>query len=173
MMSLKEIMWENPDKMHIETGHKTFDKQTVIITTGNVIAPTMYGTCVRSYHTYRNPVGQPCNPGKMQEFDLCSYGLRSMPEIVRRAVVQFSLNRDVWVYEIFHSYRPRIQNTWTRGYRLGEWTKWVHGYLVTTMDHKQLYMWVCQDSFSKSFGVMAEVRKYLVDQEEEAVEIIS
>lgn len=161
----KKIEWINSDKMLIETGHKTFDRQTNIITTGNVIAPTMYGTCIRSYYTPTNPVGTPCNPGDMQRFDLASYGLRSMPEIVRRSVRQLSLNRDVWIYEIFHSYRPRIKNTWARGYRLGDWRKYIHGYLITTMDHRHLYMWVNQ-SLNKSFNIMAEVRKYLVDEEE-------
>ena len=37
---MKQIIWENPNKMHMDSGFKLFDKQTNLISTGNVFATT-------------------------------------------------------------------------------------------------------------------------------------
>ena len=37
---MKHATWDNPNKMHIDTGYKLFDKQTNVISYGNVYANT-------------------------------------------------------------------------------------------------------------------------------------
>ena len=46
---MREKEWVNGNKMKIETGHKTFDRQTNIISTGNIIANTLWGFFIRPY----------------------------------------------------------------------------------------------------------------------------
>lgn len=157
---LKKVEWENENKMSISTGHKTFDRQTVCLTTGNVVSQTQYGHYVRAYSTPTNPFGTPCKPGEMQKFDLQSPLLEHMPKFVLDYIKRLAVDEGVIVYKVFHHYRPKVRNTWTRGYRLGKWTKFVHGWLITGADYKYLYMWVNQAG-PKSFNVMAEVSKYL------------
>lgn len=148
---LKPIEWENENKMKIETGHKTFDRQTNIITTGNVIANTMTGKCIRAFNETIGPVGQVEAPGYYQNWDLKGTGL---PLPVRESVKRFSHDRGVILYSFFH-YKGRM--------------KYEHGYLVTTYDFRYLYMWTFSTygyrARPKSLQVMFGVMPYLCWQE--------
>ena len=63
---MKEKQWLNGNKMKINTGHKTFDKQTTYITEGNVLAATQYGSHIRPYNLTLNPVNEKVLPGYLQ-----------------------------------------------------------------------------------------------------------
>lgn len=69
----KPRLWHNGGmRQIINTGCKTFDKQTSIIASGNQLARTMYGTYIRSSkilecNGYQNP------PGYLQDFDLKNF----------------------------------------------------------------------------------------------------
>lgn len=44
---MKTITFDNPDKMHFESAHKAFNKQTVLLTIGNAILPTQLSYYIR------------------------------------------------------------------------------------------------------------------------------
>ena len=46
---MKKIVWENPNKMHMDSGFKLFDKQTNVISTGNVFATTQRSVYIAPY----------------------------------------------------------------------------------------------------------------------------
>lgn len=85
---VKPITFDHPDKMHFESGHKAFDRQTVILTPGNVIAPTQFSSYIRpAQETECN--GQTWSEGHLQRFDLQSfaeYGLSHCLDEVRKII---------------------------------------------------------------------------------------
>lgn len=84
------------NKMIINSDFKEFNKQTNLITRGNVIANTMWGNYIRPYNETINPVGQVVPEGHLFNFDLQYFHIsKSMREYIK------SLNREVVLYEIF------------------------------------------------------------------------
>ena len=51
---MKSRTWDNPNKMHFESDYKLFNKQTNVISRGNVIANTQYSTYIRPYSKIKN-----------------------------------------------------------------------------------------------------------------------
>lgn len=66
---MEKATWDNPNKMHIDSGFKTFDKQTTLITTGNVIAPTQTSWFIRPFNEVKNGYYEG-KPGEFLEYDL-------------------------------------------------------------------------------------------------------
>lgn len=86
----------NGMKMIIHSDFKEFNKQTNLITSGNVIANTMYGNYIRPYNETINPVGEIVEKGHLFNFDLQHFHIsNSMREYIK------SLNKTVILYEIF------------------------------------------------------------------------
>lgn len=90
---MQKVTWDNPNKMHIESEYKTFNKQTNYIGTGNVIANTQFSTFVRPFTETK------CNGYDFQEGHLQNYDLNniSTPQsikdwIVRKMKMQQSLS---------------------------------------------------------------------------------
>lgn len=86
---------KNGNKMIINSDFKEFNKQTNLITSGNVIANTMWGLYIRPYNeTECN--GLTFKEGELFESDLKHFNItRAMREYIK------SLNRQVVLYEIF------------------------------------------------------------------------
>lgn len=147
---MKKIEWANPDKMVFHTGHATFDRQTNIITHGNVIANTMRGQHVRAWNDdWHWQPGKHHEPGYLHEFDLASMKkyYRQISRRVWDRVKALGMDRPLWVYVFFH---------WN-GNR-----KTVHGVVITAYDHKHLETYVTGPTY-KSYDVVYEARKYVAD----------
>ena len=67
--NLKKIRWENPNKIMMQSGFKTFDSQTSVISTGNVYACTQISHYIRPWSETKNGsyVGK---EGEFLKFDL-------------------------------------------------------------------------------------------------------
>lgn len=66
---MKKATWDNPNKMHIETGYKLFDKQTNVISHGNVFATTQASYYIRPYME-TGCHGRNYKPGELGRADL-------------------------------------------------------------------------------------------------------
>ncbi len=66
---MKKVTWDNPNRQHFESPHKTFNRQTQCISTGNVIANTQYSNYVRP-HSETECNGFTNDPGHLQNWDL-------------------------------------------------------------------------------------------------------
>ena len=148
---MKKIKWENPDKMLFESGHKTFDSQTNIITTGNIIANTLIGKHVRAHTDVVVGMSQPDRPpGWLQDFDLHFWrGNTKMPGVVMKKIKELARESSVWVYELRH---------WGR--RKERWSGWqdvkvVHGYIITDSEDKALATCVTGPTYKSHFVVSA------------------
>lgn len=96
-MESKYYKWsKNGNKMIINSGYKEFDKQTNLITSGNVIANTMYGNYIRPWNETINPVGKNVEKGHLFKFDLQYFHIDS---IIKDYIK--SLNKQVILYELF------------------------------------------------------------------------
>jgi len=157
MSRFKKAVWApGGNRMIVETGHKTFDRQTNCISPGNITANTMTGWACRAWNTPANPFGEPCRPGEMQHYDV-----RIWPEQVRQMCQKLFDTRDGWVYEFFHYNRP--DNSYRR---MGRATKIVHGYIFADHDDKYLD-YLCTGPTYKSESLLAEMQKYVCRKEEE------
>ena len=86
---------KNGNKMIINCDFKEFNKQTNLITSGNVIANTMWGLYIRPYKETKCN-GLTFKEGELFESDLKHFSIsRAMKEYIK------SLNRQVILYEIF------------------------------------------------------------------------
>ena len=95
-MDSKFYTWsKNGNKMIINSNFKEFNKQTNLITSGNVIANTMLGLYIRPWsETECN--GLTFKEGELFEQDLKHFNItRAMREYIK------SLNKQVILYEIF------------------------------------------------------------------------
>ena len=95
-MDSKFYTWsKNGNKMIINSDFKEFNKQTNLITSGNVIANTMWGLYIRPWsETECN--GLTFKEGELFEQDLKHFNItRAMREYIK------SLNKQVILYEIF------------------------------------------------------------------------
>ena len=149
----KKIEWVNEDKMLFESGHKTFDRQTNIITTGNIIANTLLGKHIRAYTELSNGF-EDRPPGHLQNFDLCWWrdGDR-MPRSVIKKIRELAYNNGVWVYQLMHYNRQRV----------------VHGYVVTNEQHKALATFLTGPTYKSSYVLIAAL-PYLADDINKAEE---
>lgn len=97
MKNSKFYAWsKSGNKMIINSDFKEFNKQTNLITSGNVIANTMWGNYIRPWNETINPVGQVVPEGHLFNFDLQYFSIsRAMREYIK------SLNREIVLYEIF------------------------------------------------------------------------
>jgi len=107
---MKKIEWINPNKMRMESGNKTFDKQCLVISKGNTIAPTQLSFEVRAKYDILNAVNERCPESHLQNFDLKSLFLEW--SWYRSQIAELSNEyKGVYVYQFFHfSGKKRIDN---------------------------------------------------------------
>jgi len=135
------VTFDNPNKMHIETGCKTFDQQTVLVTTGNVIAPTQHSGFIRAWNeTQCN--GMTFAPGHLQQFDLENW--ERLPRYVRGFIQAVAVDKSVILYEFGH---------FSKGKRL------IDGYVVTDRDHRLLHKFY--ERSGKSYGIVDTCAEYV------------
>ena len=106
---MKKIEWLNSNKMKMESGNKTFDKQCLVISKGNVIAPTQLSFEVRPGNEIKNG-SLTFEPNHLQNFDLKS--LFSDWSWYRSQIAELSNEKNgVYVYQFFHySKKGRVDN---------------------------------------------------------------
>jgi len=141
MGRLKQIEWKNPNKMEISTGHKTFDRQTNILSPGNIIANTLTGLHIRAYN---DDGGRNLRPGELQDYDLRLF--YALPYRAREIIREHLRNRSGWLYELY-SYcneRRRI----------------IHGYILTDYVHNLIRTFITGPT-SKSRLVIEGTLPYL------------
>lgn len=146
---MKQIEFVNPNKMEINTGHKTFDRQCDCLFYGNVIGNTQYGNYIRPYEeTDENRFP----PGELQRSD-CRQFVEAFaaPKNVIASAKQLSNEFGGCIlYAIFHTYkRERI----------------VHGFICSkTHEFDYEYVWTtyCRND-TKSMLLLKEVARYITN----------
>ena len=151
---IKKAEWINGNHMKIDTPIKTFNDQVGEISTGNIIDSVEYGSYIRCWNDlgrdlYDNQDGKKDRaPGVLTKFDLD--GFEHLPNHVAQWVIKYAKETDKTfiLYEFHH---------WSNGRKV------VHGYVVTTSgDYLHVSTFVTGPTY-KSYGVMAECRKYICE----------
>lgn len=111
---MKKITWKNPNKMEINTGHKTFDKKCVVVSTGNVFSQTQTSCYIRPRtETQCNGFTKP--EGHLRDFDLHVFTQTKprIPDHVLKRVLQETETKQICLYRIFHYVgEKRIMHGW-------------------------------------------------------------
>lgn len=144
---MEEKKYNRQGNMLIETENKTFNRQTTVITHGNVIAPTMYSSYIRS------PKNTECNGFTFSEWHLFKMDMKPFQEIFRLPSMVFdcvaneALKRDksVILYVFFH---------WRGKQRI------IHGFVLTDWDYKHIETFYANYR-SKTISVLDECKKYI------------
>lgn len=118
-MALKAHQWINPNKMRIKSGFGLFDKQTVLITTGNVIAETQYSNYIRPWKEVKNYsyIGK---PGEFTKYDMQHFS--QVPERIRKVIYDTEREKSVILYEFSVRHKDEkeiIGHVLTTGYDEG------------------------------------------------------
>jgi len=103
---MKKVIWDNLNKMHMETGYKLFDRQTNVISYGNVYANTQSSGYIRPYAEIE------CNgtirkPGELMKYDLqCIFGehLRNynlVPQTMKWKLEDVKRDKSLILYKFF------------------------------------------------------------------------
>lgn len=149
---MKEKAWVNPNRMLMESGHKTFDRQTNCISTGNMIANTQLSSYVRPYSKVE------CNGrifplGHLRKHDLGWWSGPLLPSRVRAYIESVTKDEAVIVYQFHH---------FLSGGYWGKDRRIVHGYVVTTTDYELLKKFVTGPTYKSSL-VIDEATKYITN----------
>ena len=107
---MKTAQWDEArDKMIIDTPLKVFNEQTNIITTGNIVAPTMIGRRVRAFNDLSTYAEHNYTPGYLQEFDsdvfvelLQDRYYQASARNLRKLLHIHGADRSLYVYMFFH-----------------------------------------------------------------------
>lgn len=140
---MKTKEWLNPNKMKIETEHKTFNQQTRVIGAGNIIATTQVSLFIRAWNNTYRWDGDTVEPGYLQNFDLTAFRL---PKHIEKAVRDTAVDESVILYEFRHFNGDK---------------KIVHGYVITDGEYRLLRTFVTGPTW-KSNSVIKECLKYIV-----------
>ena len=146
---MKKAIYNRQGNQVVETGHKTFDRQTNAISHGNIIANTMYGSYIRSYtetecNGFDFPVGHLFNVD-MKPF-IERMGLRNQRIIEYIKKETEARQKSVILYCFFH---------WRNGERI------VHGYILTDWDYNHIQTFYGERYSSKSISVLDECKQYV------------
>ena len=95
---MKSITWDNPNKMHFESDYKLFNKQTNVISRGNVIANTQYSAYIRPYSEIKN-YGYVGKEGEFMKYDMKYFS--NIPEFMKEALEDVNRKESYILYEFF------------------------------------------------------------------------
>ena len=137
--------------MVFDSGHKAFDKQTAIISTGNIWAPTIHGEWIRSAQQVFMGRRMYRKPGVLQDFDLGYFKDIRTPQNILDTVKSRSKNRSVQFYALFHFYYPK---------QGADPKRVVHGYVLTDENDQLIQSWNTGPTF-RSWEVLAAALPYL------------
>lgn len=141
---MKKATWDNPNKMHFESPHKTFNRQTVSISPGNVIAPTQYSSYIRPYmETWCN--GRTWEEGVLQKADLKYFS--TIPSSIRREIEKLTHDEDSILYTFFHRSGERLI---------------LDGIVLTTRVYIHVKTWFTNPTW-KAHEAVCEARRYIAD----------
>lgn len=153
---MKEITWDNENKMHFESAHKTFNKQTTYISPGNVLGNTQYSSYIRkSSETECNgtwPVGH------LQQYDLKPFREKCIPFMVLKKVEELVNKQEgsCILYCFRHWVGPK-----------GDTREIIDGVVLTTgyPECKHIETWFLNNDWRAMDAVM-EARKYVTNENE-------
>lgn len=154
---MKKITWRTGMHQLIESGHKTFDRQTTVILTGNQIGDTVSSSFIRPADEVE------CNhrtfePGRLQNYDLSYW---PVPFGIRKVVQQLTdLNDGSILYRFFHwGYRRSVGGYW-------EMVKIEDGWGLTTTCYGFLRQWITGPTYKSRLAV-EEAKLYVIKNHEE------
>lgn len=149
---MKEVTYTANDKVNINTGHKTFDRQCECLMTGNVWGNAQFSSYIRSYDECEcNGRVNPC--GHLQEFDLGHF--KNVPQHILKSVHAFTHSVPAIFYEFRH---------WKKVY--GSKEKVIHGYILTFTDQNNYRLakkWYCGNG-NKSKQIIDTVAEYISNE---------
>lgn len=99
---MKKHTWDNPNKMHFESPHKTFNRQCRLITVGNQIGDVVYSNYIRPYTMTTNPVGEEKPQGYLQNWDLTRNIVADLPHHIREEVKKLTRDTRGIIYNFHH-----------------------------------------------------------------------
>lgn len=142
---LKKNEYNRLGNQVVKTGHKTFDKQTNMITTGNVIANTQLSGFIRK-HSEVECNGYDFKEGELRKSDLKDFRKFDGFQMVKDYLDKSLKDEQVILYAFAHrSSKDRII---------------VHGYVITTSDYVYINDFVVGPT-SKSYDIVQEMKKYI------------
>jgi len=144
----KEAEWVTPNRMKIETGHVTFDRQSNVVGTGNMIANTQLSFHIRPYSEV-DCNGQTFPLGHLRDYDLNWFP--SLPSEVRSCIESLTERNKTILYQFHH---------WLSGGYWGESKRIIHGYIITDYDGRLLRKLVTGPTY-KSASVIDEMAEYV------------
>jgi hypothetical protein len=140
---MKNKLWSvDGNKMLVDTPHKTFNKQTNCIATGNVISNTQVSRYIRAFSDVRT-MGPPVVPGYLQKWDLA--GFPGLPRFVREAIESCAVDESVILYKFRHFSGNR---------------EIVNGWVVTDVEYDLIYCFVTGPTH-KSWDIVNECLGYI------------
>lgn len=148
---MKEKTWDNPNKMHFDSPHKTFNKQCTLISTGNQIGNVVYSNYIRPYgETECNGFTNP--PGHLQDWDLTKNIVVKLPYNIREQVRNLTHDNGGIIYDFHH---------WNGG--MGSFSKKiVDGFVLTTKDYKLIKVWYVNRDW-RARAAVDEAVKYITN----------
>lgn len=153
--NFKPYTWDNPNKMHFDSGFKLFDKQTNYIGYGNVCANTQTSMYIRPFSEVKNGsyIGK---PGDFLRFDMQLFGNVPSKEI-RERIYDKERKESVILYKFFVTRRDKTT---------GRCYQDVIGYVLTDYNHKFLSRCYCYpfgQSAAKRVAALDECMNYICD----------
>jgi hypothetical protein len=144
---MREKVWVNPNKMLVQSGNKTFDRQCDIVAHGNVTARCQMSSHIRPTRC-AFPSGEPAKDGQMRDFDLKHF--KNLPHGVQYLVRLHAGNgTETILYEFRH---------WRGEHKV------VHGYVLTEAA-TNVVLATMPSRFSKSYAVLQHVIPYISNEE--------
>lgn len=141
----KQTTWNRQGRMVIDTGNKTFDRQTSCIGTGNQIGDTQLSNFIRPFNKTE------CNgftnaPGHLQNYDL-NWLMDHLPARVRNWFKENGQNDQFILYQFHHRRNGR---------------KIIHGWVITRPGSPDTLVRVFQNNPGfRSQMILDECLKYI------------
>ena len=141
----KETVWNRRGRMVIDTGNKTFDRQTSCIGTGNQIGDTQLSNYIRPFNQTE------CNgftnePGHLQNYDL-NWLMDNLSPRVRAWFKVNGQNEAFILYQFHHRRNGR---------------KIIHGWVITKPGSPDVLVRIFQNNPGyRSSAILAECIKYI------------
>ena len=139
---MKQIVWQNPNKMRFESLHKTFNRSVKCVSTGNVISGTQISFYIRPF-SQKICNGRKFSPGHLQKWDLDFFPV--LPQEIRNYIE--GKDTEFILYHFFYyKSRRRINIGW-----------------VLTDRNYRLVMQKPARQTEKTLSVMREILKYITE----------
>ena len=142
---MKEKVWDNPNKMHFDSPHKTFNRQCRLIATGNQIGDVVCSNYIRPFseiecNGFINP------PGHLQNYDLTK-SIVKLPSNIQVDVRLMTHGNGGIIYD-FHHYNGN--------------NRIIDGFVLTTKDYKLMKVWYINRDW-RARAAVDEAIKYITN----------